>query len=111
MVFDRQSHRATDRTTLPRWHSIATVSSVQLGYGTAESEKPGRRTAWYMFGHCPGNRGPCGPSPASEWMTNRPAASASIAGASKFGSDVPLVEPQLEVYRPLQRGLDKAMRS
>lgn len=44
-------------------------------------------------------------------MTNRPAASASIAGASKFGSDVPLVEPQLEVYRPLQRGLDKTMKS
>jgi len=44
-------------------------------------------------------------------MTNRPAASTSIAGASKFGSDVPLVEPQLEVYLPLQRGLDKAMRS
>ncbi len=52
------------RRNVPRWHSIATVSSVQLGYGTAESEKPGRRTAWYMFRHCPGNRRPCGPSPA-----------------------------------------------
>jgi hypothetical protein len=36
-------------------------------------------------------------------MTNWPAASASMACALKFGSDVPLVESQLEVYRPLQR--------
>jgi hypothetical protein len=44
-------------------------------------------------------------------MTNRPATGASVACTSKLGSDVPLVEPELEVYRPLQRGLDKTMRS
>jgi hypothetical protein len=42
---------------------------------------------------------------------NRPAANAPMACASKPGSDVPLVDSELEVYRPLQPGLDKAMRS
>jgi hypothetical protein len=47
----------------------------------------------------------------NRWMTNRPAASASIACAAKLGSDVPLVESEPEVDQLLERGLDKAMRS